>query len=132
MYRNSFVEIVGESQFAAPSFFITEKTAHSFYGCNFPIIMSGCGTVTHLRELGLDVFDDIVDHTYDTIANPFDRIVTAIDSNRRLLTDPVYAKQAWIQCKPRFERNIKVMRNMYSWYESRTRKKLAETLELIS
>jgi hypothetical protein len=132
MYRNSFVEIVGESQFAAPSFFITEKTAHSFYGCNFPIIMSGCGTVAHLRELGLDVFDDIVDHTYDTIANPFDRIVSAIDSNRRLLTNPVYAKQAWIQCRSRFERNVDVMRTIYTWYESRTRKKLAKTLELIS
>jgi hypothetical protein len=132
MYQNSFVEIVGESQFSATSFFITEKTAHAFYGCNFPIIISGCGTVAHLRELGLDVFDDIVDHTYDTIANPFDRIVAAIESNRRLLTDPDYAKQSWQQCQSRFEKNISVMRTIYSWYETRMRRKLAETLELIS
>jgi len=132
MYQNSFVEIVGESQFAAPSFFVTEKTAHSFYGCNFPIIMNGCGTVAHLRELGLDMFDDIIDHTYDSIANPFDRIVTAIESNRRLITDPDYAKQSWIACKSRFKNNVSVMHNIYTWYEHRTRKKLAETLELIS
>jgi len=131
MYRNSFVEIVSESQFSAPSFFITEKTAHSFYGCNFPIILNGCGAVAHLRELGLDVFDDVIDHSYDSIANPFDRIVTAIESNRRLLTDPGYAKQLWQQCQTRFEKNILVMRTIYSWYETRMRRKLAETLELI-
>jgi hypothetical protein len=132
MYRDSFVEIVSESVFSSPAFMLTEKTAHAFYGCNFPIILSGCGAVAHLRELGLDVFDDIVNHDYDNIKNPFDRIVSAIESNRRLLTDTNHAKQSWKECRPRFERNVEVMRNMYSWYEHRTRQKFAETLELIS
>jgi hypothetical protein len=110
---------------------LTEKTAHSFYGCNFPIILSGAGAVAHLRGLGLDMFDDVVDHSYDQIHNPFDRIVTAVDSNRRLLTDPDYAKQSWAQCRSRFERNVEVMRDIYCWYEQRTRQKFAETLELI-
>jgi hypothetical protein len=131
MYQNSFVEIVNESLFSEPAFILTEKTAHAFYGCNFPIILNGCGAVAHLRELGLDVFDDVVDHSYDSVANPFDRIVAAIESNRRLLTDPDYAKQSWQQCRSRFESNIKVMRNMYSWYEARTREQVAKTLELI-
>ena len=131
MYRNSFVEIVSESVFSSPSFMLTEKTAHAFYGCNFPIILSGCGAVAHLRDIGLDMFDDVIDHGYDLINNPFDRIVAAIESNRRLLTDPDYAKQSWLNCRSRFESNIKVMRNMYSWYEQRTRQKFAETLELI-
>jgi hypothetical protein len=132
MYRNSFVEIVSETGFAAHTFFITEKTAHAFYGCNFPIILSGCGTVAHLRELGLDVFDDIVDHSYDQISNPFDRIIHAIESNSTLLTDTEYVKQAWKTHRSRFERNVRVMRDIYSWYENRTRQKFAETLELIS
>jgi hypothetical protein len=131
MYQNSFVEIVSETGFAAHTFFITEKTAHAFYGCNFPIILSGCGTVAHLRELGLDVFDDVVDHSYDQISNPFDRIIHAIESNRTLLTDTEYVKQAWKTHRSRFERNVAVMRDIYSWYEQRTRQKFAETLELI-
>jgi hypothetical protein len=44
------------------------------------------------------VFDDVVDHGYDLIQNPFDRITTAIDSNRRLLTDLDYVKKSWTQC----------------------------------
>ena len=131
MYRNSFVEIVSESAFASPAFMLTEKTAHAFYGCNFPIILCGCGAVSHLRELGLDMFDDVIDHGYDVIANPFDRIVSAVESNRQLLTDPDYAKQSWLNCQTRFERNVRVMRDIYSWYEQRTRQKFAEILELV-
>jgi hypothetical protein len=130
MYRDSFVEIVSESSFTAPSFILSEKTAHSFYGCNFPIILSGCGTVAHLREIGLDVFDDVVDHSYDTVENPFDRVITAIESNRKLLIDADYAKQCWQNCRSRFENNVDVMHNIYSWYERRARQKFAETLEL--
>jgi hypothetical protein len=112
-------------------FVLTEKTAHSFYGCNFPIILSGCGAVAYLRELGLDLFDDVVNHGYDRIPNPFDRIVTAIDANRRLLTDANYAKQSWAYCQSRFKSNVRVMHDIYSLYENRTRQKFAETLELI-
>ena len=132
MYRDSFVEIVSETSFVSPSYILSEKTAHAFYGCNFPIILSGCGIVAHLREIGLDVFDDVVDHSYDLIENPFDRIVAAIESNRRLLVDTDYAKQSWKTCRSRFERNVEVIREIYAWYEKRTQQKLAETLELIS
>ena len=130
LYQNSFVEIVSESCFSPGCFMLTEKTAHAFYGCNFPIILSGPGAVAHLRAVGLDVFDDVVDHGYDLIENPFDRIVAAIELNRRLLTDPDHVKQIWAQCRPRFERNVAVMRDIYSWYEHRTRQQFAETLEL--
>ena len=130
LYRDSFVEIVTESSFTPTSFQLTEKTAHAFYGCNFPIILSGCGAVAHLRQLGLDMFDDVVDHAYDLIENPFDRITTAVDANRRLLTDADYTKQVWQTHKSRFENNVEVMRGIYSWYEQRTRQQFAKTLEL--
>lgn len=132
MYRDSFVEIVGESIFSTPSFIVTEKTAHSFFGCNFPIILGGCGIVAHLRELGFDMFDDVVDHSYDLIANPFDRVVSAIESNRRLLVDAEHAKQSWIQCRPRFEHNVNIVRNIYSWYEDRAKTKFAQIMQSLS
>jgi hypothetical protein len=129
MYQNSFVEIVSESSFTAPSYMLTEKTAHSFFGCNFPIILSGCGAVAHLRDVGFDMFDDVVDHGYDQIKNPFDRILGAIDANHRLLTDGDHAKQTWLACKDRFENNIKIFRNMFDWYENRTRQQLSKILD---
>ena len=131
LYQDSFVEIVSESSFAPTSFIVTEKTAHTFYGCNFPIILGGVGIIAHLRELGLDMFDDVIDHSYDTIANPFDRIVSAIESNRRILTDPDYAKKSWKDCESRFENNVQAIKNIYAYYEHRARHKLSAILNQI-
>jgi hypothetical protein len=122
-YQNSFVEIVTESSFTAPSFMLTEKVLNSIYGCNFPIILSGVGAVAHLRELGFDMFDDIIDHGYDHITNPFDRIVHAVEDNRKLLLDGDYVKQIWLDNQYRFVNNLVVAKNMYAWYKERTIKK---------
>jgi hypothetical protein len=119
-YQHSFVEVVSESSFESPSFMITEKFLNSVYGCNFPILLSGVGAVEHLRQVGFDLFDDIVDHSYDTIANPIDRVVAAIETNRQLLTDLDYVKQKWQLCKTRFGQNIAVAQTtLYQWYQDR-------------
>ena len=120
MYRHSFVEIVSESSFAAPGYNVTEKTLNSIYGCNFPIILGGQGIVQLLRDIGFDVFDDIIDHGYDTIGNPFNRIINAFERNRQLLLDPRHAQQQWSACRDRFVANVDVARNqLYPWYQNR-------------
>lgn len=120
LYKNSFVEIVTETSFAQPSFMITEKTLNSIYGCNFPILLSGVGAVNHLREIGFDLFDDVVDHSYDQIHNPFDRIIAAIEDNKQLLLDARYTKEQWQQNKSRFESNVYIAKHkMYKWYQDR-------------
>lgn len=129
LYRDSFVEIVSESSFTAPGYMLTEKTAHSFFGCNFPIILSGQGAVAHLKDVGFDMFDDVVNHSYDQLTNPFDRIIAAIEKNHRLLTDSDFAKHCWLNNKQRFKNNIKVYETMFDWYEHRTRTQLTKILE---
>jgi hypothetical protein len=120
-YQNSFVELVSESSFAAPGYLITEKFLNSVYGCNFPIVLGGVGIVAHLREIGFDMFDDVVDHSYDSIENPFDRIIVAVENNHRLLVDADYAKQSWKQHQQRFKNNLVVAKDrMYTWYKNRT------------
>lgn len=118
-YANSFVEIVTESNFSAPSFMLTEKTLNSFYGCNFPILLSGCGAVEHLRSLGFDMYDDIIDHSYDTVTNPFDRIVDAVEKNKELLLNSDYAKQVWRTHTDRIIQNVDVAKTIYNSYRKR-------------
>jgi hypothetical protein len=130
-YQNSFVEIISESSFCAPGFNVTEKTANSFFACNFPIFLGGCGLVQHLRDIGLDLFDDLIDHSYDKISNPFDRIVAALDNNQRLLTDTVYVKQIWTQCRSRFESNYEKIRTVYDWYDARAERMLNKVIQTI-
>jgi hypothetical protein len=120
-YQYSFVEIVTESSFSTPSYMITEKTIHAFYGCNFPIILGGRGIIEHLRQLGFDMFDDIVDHGYDSIRNPLNRIIKAIDGNRRLITDADYAKDMWAKNKDRFAKNVEVANKITDYYADRAK-----------
>lgn len=119
-YQNSFAELVTESSFSAPSFMITEKFLNSVYGCNFPILLSGAGAVAHLRDIGFDMFDDIVNHNYDLITNPFDRIISAVEDNKKLLLDAENCKKLWMENKDRFDYNINIAKNhMYSWFKNR-------------
>ena len=106
MYKNSFVEIVNETIFFQKSGIITEKTLQSMFGCNFPIILSFPGTVGHLRSQGYDMFDDIIDHSYDTIHDPFVRLSKAILDNYRILRDGDFAKQNWKKNTDRFVNNV--------------------------
>lgn len=119
MYQQSFVEIVSESSFVPPNFFVTEKTAHCFYGCNFPIILGGIGIVDHLRTIGFDMFDDVINHSYDQIANPFDRITAAIDNNHHLLVDAELAKTLWKKNQLRFVKNVKIVKQIDRFYKQR-------------
>jgi len=122
LYQNSFFEIVSETEFSSPSFLVTEKTANAIYACNFFIILSGQGAVQHFKDIGFDMFDDVIDHSYDSISNPIDRIALAIDRNQRLFTDPDYVKDAWIRNQHRFESNITVANEiMFDWYRDRAR-----------
>lgn len=54
--------------------FITEKTSKAFFLCQFPLMASVPGMVDKLRRHGFDMFDDIIDHSYDTELDPYQRI----------------------------------------------------------
>lgn len=49
------------------SVFITEKTFKAFAMCQIPIWFAVPGTVNQVRQLGFDLFDDLIDHSYDNI-----------------------------------------------------------------
>jgi hypothetical protein len=129
-YRETFVEIVTETSFTEQCYLITEKTLNSIYGMNFPILMCGKGSVELLRQIGFDMFDDIIDHSYDTIDNPIDRLYTAISNNSRLLTDNKYVKDIWVANKSRFENNIAIAKSqLYTFYSERADKQFDKALK---
>lgn len=105
MYHNSLIEIVNETTFFNKAIFLTEKFLNSVYGYNLPIVLSNQGAVEYLRQHGFDMFDDVIDHSYDTIADPLLRICTAIDSNFELLSNRDLAWAAWNKCQSRLDNN---------------------------
>jgi hypothetical protein len=67
--RNSYINLVSESDDGKDTigFFITEKSVKPFLFAQFPIFLGKPGLVKHLREYGFDMFDDLIDHSYDDI-----------------------------------------------------------------
>jgi len=60
---DSYIHLVTETT-VVPNVFITEKTWKPVAGGTLFLIFGNPGTVAHLRDLGVDVFDDIIDHAY--------------------------------------------------------------------
>jgi len=128
-YKNTFVEIICETTYTEKSFLITEKTQNSIFGCNFPIWISSQGTVKFMREMGIDVFDDIIDHSYDEVENPIDRMYLAISKNKDILTNS-NVKNIWKKNIHRFEKNVEfIKKGMYDFYDARARKQIGELHE---
>ena len=117
LYTNSFVEIIPETSYTLYGI-VAEKYLHSVYACNFPILIASCGSVKYLRELGFDMFDDIVNHSYDNIESPCLRMETAIQQNIHLFDKNVINE--WHTVKDRFLNNVSFAKDkMYKVFESR-------------
>lgn len=65
--------------------FITEKTLKAFITGTFPLILAPKHAIEHLRSRGFDMFDDIIDHSYDNYADPNIRIKMIVDQLEKLL-----------------------------------------------
>jgi hypothetical protein len=119
-YQNTFIEFINETSYTESAFLITEKTANCFYGCSFPIWISSPGIVNFLRSIGLDVFDDIIDHSYDFEQHPIQRMYLAITKNAHLLINPTLVKQLWVENTDRFSKNIDFLQHkLYDVYYQR-------------
>lgn len=110
LYQDHFVEIVPETQFNVPFFGASEKFKNSVYGCCFPIVLGGKGLIKFLRDLGFDMFDDVVDHSYDGIGDALDRLCAAVNFNKHLLFDNNFVKQQWKKNHDRFLKNIEFIK----------------------
>lgn len=128
-YVDTFVEIITETSYTEQTFLLTEKTLNSIYGCNFPILLSSPGAVALLRSAGMDVFDDIIDHSYDLVDNPIDRLYLAIYNNKRLLSDNNFVKRLWQDNRHRFVANVEFAKTtIYSFYRDRATTKFFEAI----
>jgi hypothetical protein len=84
LYQGADVNIVNETLYHEECGIITEKTLNAFAALQVPVIISYKGIVSDIRNYGFDMFDDIVDHSYDTMDNDI-RWRKAIELNMHLI-----------------------------------------------
>jgi len=133
MYQNSFIEFINETTWDEDGLLLTEKTLNSIYGCNFPIWISNRHSVRHVKSIGIDVFDDIINHDYQHEKNKYLRIQKAIELNKDLLTDPDRVKKLWIENKDRFERNVEIVqKELYNTLANHTKQQIINALKQLN
>ena len=87
IYKDTSISLVAETNADSDknALFVTEKTYKPLANCHFAIWIAHPGVVQFVRSLGFDVFDDIIDHRYDTIVNDVERFSYALKSLKRFL-----------------------------------------------
>lgn len=86
VYGSCAFNIVTETLYNEYPGLYSEKTLLAFLAHQIPIVISTPRLVEKLREMGFDMFDDIVDHSYDTMPNHV-RVEQALLLNQSVILD---------------------------------------------
>ena len=107
-FENAYYGGIGPQSLSWDRLFYTEKTDKCFYMGQLPIFLAKMGYVETLRNIYcFDVFDDIIDHSYDNIVDPIARIDAVAQECLRLSTIGVEALTSTSNLLERFEYNKK-------------------------
>jgi hypothetical protein len=84
IYQDTCISIITEPCFYEKEALITEKTFMAIMGGTIPIWFGGWKNAQSLTTLGFDVFEDIVDHSYETLEDPYERCTQSLERNLHL------------------------------------------------
>ena len=87
VFEPSCISLITEPTYIEKEALISEKTIMSIYGGTIPIWVGGWRCADSMQRLGFDVFDDIVDHSYQTLEDPLQRVRNSITLNKKLLSN---------------------------------------------
>lgn len=87
VFEPTCVSLITEPCYLEREIMITEKTVMAIYAGTLPIWVGGWRLPDAMRDLGFDVFDDIIDHSYSQLSDPVSRLDQALTKNLALLTD---------------------------------------------
>jgi hypothetical protein len=82
--HQTYFQVLTETLFQQPGIFLSEKSYKPFLSCQPFVLCGQTGTVNVLREQGYDVYDDWIDHSYDTILDDTERLDALSMEVRRL------------------------------------------------
>jgi hypothetical protein len=95
--------------------FITEKSTKPFAWGQVPVYLAPQGHVAAVRKMGFDLFDDIIDHSYDEEPDGYARITQTIDQLQYICSRDI---KVWQQYKQenmeRFVKNRQIAEDLYN------------------
>jgi hypothetical protein len=109
MFSNSAISLITEPLSYQPGSFFTEKTLYSVLGLTFPIWVGGYNMASDWKKIGFDVFDDIIDHSYERCTTLIERCYNAIALNLNLLSDKNKISKLRLECSHRLLNNRQIL-----------------------
>lgn len=107
-HLDSYFEIVTETSYNNDTIFHSEKTFKAISFLQPFVLCAERYSVQALREMGYDVFDDIIDHRYDAIQDSCERLHATFAEIKRLCS---ISDSKWLQLlqilRPRLIKNLK-------------------------
>ena len=103
-FINSYVNIITESFYLENKVHISEKSLKPFWFFQFPIFVASPGHVSKVKQkYNFDLFEDIIDHSYDSITDSVDRLGAIVNEIKRV--NDLDLKNIYKKNKDRFTSN---------------------------
>jgi len=109
IFEPTCVSLITEPCFFERESMFTEKTVMAMYAGTLPIWVGGWRLPEYMQSMGFDIFDDIIDHSYQDLADPLDRCYYAIARNLDLLKDADRLRNYIGANQPRLEHNLDLL-----------------------
>jgi hypothetical protein len=114
-YRNSFIDIIPETSFFPGLFFLTEKTIRAIYH-EKPFMTIGPKGFhkEYLRGyFGLELYDEIIDYSFDDLESLQDRIDGILDNLLYFIENKSRLTDIYRSVKPKVMKNKICLKNIY-------------------
>jgi len=108
LYQQTPVNIITETLYYESRGILTEKLLQAFASLQLPIIIGHKGAVADARRYGFDMFDDIIDNSFDEMDNDI-RWSCALDLNMHILNNAF----DYSSLLPRLVKNQQYLLNTY-------------------
>lgn len=96
------------------------------------IVIGAQNTVSRLRNLGFDMFDDIIDHCYDSMESPIERLKYSFESIKKINAIPIHElTRISKSLYQRKQNNITQLQNLWSQINKKE-KEIVDQLEKIT
>jgi len=111
LFESSCVSVITECYFYEKEVMFTEKSLMPIWGGTLPIWVGGWGIADYMKSLGFDVFDDVIDHSYQWLPDPYDRCYFAIKNNLEILKNHAIALELVMANRARFQKNLDLLKS---------------------
>lgn len=113
IYSSSAISLITESVRFEKGALFTEKSLYPLLGLSLPIWIGGYQQASEWKKLGFDIFEDVIDHSYENYDTLIERCYYAFFNNLHLLKDFDKLKKIRQQMLPRLKNNYKLVENKH-------------------